>query len=496
VGPSGDENFVPDGQDGLSPDPTGGLVLDTNTVQFHMLWVANSAENTVTKLDTDTGKEVARYAICGNPSRTAVDLNGDCWAACRADGKVAKITLDPAECVDKNGNGVVETSVDSNGDGKITGSELLPAGADECVRFMVQPDTSDTWMRAVAIDKDNFAWVGYYFSQKVYRLDPTTGATVATVNLTPFTNARPYGFAIDKEQRLWMSLRDGTPPALGMIDLKSFPLTPQVWGTPGSHNTYGIAIDSNGFVWLAGGENRNVSRFNPTTKTFNTVNLLDYPYTRGIAASTDGKVYVAHHTWSGACSSSHYVSVFDSATGQLADIINYAGNNPNKGPVGLSFDFDGNLWAINQCDSSASKIDAATGQLIGTYPVGANPYTYSDMTGFALKTVVAPEGTYTHTFKGWEGAVTQWYQINAGVTTPPGTAFEVSWRTADSVAALAGAPWSAKVGPFPPATMPIDLTDYGAIVGKYLQVEVTLEGSDDGTTPILKSLDIVAAIQQ
>jgi DNA-binding beta-propeller fold protein YncE len=494
IGPDGIAPFDPSGANGTGIDEGGNVILDSTTFKAHMLWVANSAENTISKIDTETGKEVGRYAICGNPSRTAVDLNGNGWVACRADGKVAKVAIDPADCIDKNGNGVIETSMDSDGNGVITGAEKLPAGADECVLLIVKPDPSDVWARALAIDADGYAWVGYYFAQKVYRLHPTTGATVDVVNFASVTNAKPYGMAIDSENTMWIAMRDGSPPALGMVNLDTKPYQPKAFGTPGGHNVYGMTVDSLGHVWLAGGEHQVVSRFDPVTQTWIKNDAKAYPFARGVAASQDGKVYVAHHTWSGDCSLSHLVSIWDAETGAADGFVSLNTGNPKMGPIGMAIDFSDHLWSVNQCASSVSKIDRITKKVIGSYPVGAGPYTYSDMTGFALKTVSNPEGTYVHTFKGWEGAVTQWYQVFVDATVPAGASYEIRYRTAETLAAINSTPWSTVQGPYPPVQMPLDLTNIGVITGKYFQVELKLYSDPDNGTPLIKGLEIITAV--
>ncbi|GMV41349.1 MAG: hypothetical protein AMXMBFR64_30650 [Myxococcales bacterium] len=494
LGPGETAEFDPASGDGTGLSDEGWIKLDSSSIKFTMLWVANSGEGSISKIDTESGKETARYWVCSDPSRTAVDLDGAAWVGCRGDGKVAKIALDPAKCIDKNGNGAIETSKDLDGNGVISGGELLPAGTDECVLFVVQPDGA-TVARALAVDKDNYAWVGFWNSRKLHRLHPTTGASVASVDLTSYASGRPYGMALDQKGRIWVSLRDGSPPGLAMVDVTQFPITPKVWGTPGSHNTYGMAVDSLGRVWLAGGEGKLVSRFDPDTQAWKTTNLGAYPNVRGIAASTDGKVYAAHHNFDSDCNTAqdHYVSVFDAASGNHISVIDTNTGNPKLGPTGVAIDFAGYLWAINMCSSNATKIDRATETVVGHYPTGPSPYTYSDMTGFALKTVVAPEGLYLHTFTGWEDAPTRWYQILASTSTPNGTWVELRYRTANTIAGLDLAAWSPSKGPYPPELMPLDLTQEGDIVGKHLQVEVKLVSSAVGQTPILKSLLAVAA---
>ena len=492
AGPDGSEPFDPNGLAGTGIDEAGDVTLDSSSIALHMLWVANSAENTVSKIDTVTGNEVARYATCGDPSRTAVDLVGDCWVACRGDGKVAKVALDESRCVDVNANGTIETSRDLDDSGTIEGAELLPAGTDECVLLVVQPEANQK-ARALAVDAENHPWVGYYETRKLHRLDPETGETQATVDLSGVTDGKPYGMAIDQKGRIWVALRDGNPTALGLVDPTTFPIEPKAWGTPGNHAVYGIAVDPAGNVWLAGGESKKISRFDPKTETWKTLSLSGKPHVRGVAASTDGRIYAAHHDFTSDCAGGkdHFVSVIDTATAALLDTIDTSTGNGKLGPVGLAIDFDDNLWAIDQCSSTATKIDRKTHKVLGHFPTGSGPYTYSDMTGFALKTVVAPQGTYVHSFTGWSGAATQWLQINAAALLPPDTSIRVRWRTANDPTDFATTAWSNYQGPFPPAVMPINLEKQGIISGKHLQVEVTLTSSPTGA-PILKSLTAVA----
>ena len=67
--------------------------------QFSYIWVANSSEGTVSKIDTVTLEEVGRYKThpsYGDPSRTSVSLNGDVAVA------------------NRNGNGSIDTSTGKN----------------------------------------------------------------------------------------------------------------------------------------------------------------------------------------------------------------------------------------------------------------------------------------------------------------------------------------------------------------------------------------------
>ena len=160
------------GDDGVGRDANGYLGLDQAHASFHYLWVANSEDwgrGTVSKLSSQSIREVARYLtvtcsslatgskqMCdgtrgccarddvgrwaarkmgtpepahvavqlpsNNPSRTAIDFNGDLYVANRAFGgqsSVTRIANDNANCIDRNKSGRIDTSGDVNGDGVI-----------------------------------------------------------------------------------------------------------------------------------------------------------------------------------------------------------------------------------------------------------------------------------------------------------------------------------------------------------------------------------------
>jgi hypothetical protein len=62
--------------DGVSVDPNGNLVLNASQSRSYYAWIANSGEGTVSKLDSRTGREVARYATIRpqDPRLTGVTL--------------------------------------------------------------------------------------------------------------------------------------------------------------------------------------------------------------------------------------------------------------------------------------------------------------------------------------------------------------------------------------------------------------------------------------
>jgi streptogramin lyase len=63
---------------------------------------------------------------------------------------------------------------------------------------------------------------------------------------------------------------------------------------------------------------------------------------------------------------------------------------PSNLAKGVSIDFDGNVWIVDQ-GTSAFRYDPAAGTF-DTFTGLTGPYTYSDMTGWGLSSVSNPEG--------------------------------------------------------------------------------------------------------
>ncbi|MDH5671184.1 MAG: hypothetical protein OEZ06_03490 [Myxococcales bacterium] len=177
-------------QPGIRPDPTSLPSL---------IWIANTIEGTVSKLDTRTMSELGRYLTSpqglGLPSRTSVANDGDAAIANRGNatalsggdgGGVIKIHASLERCVDKNGNGAIETSTGS--------SDVLPWGDDECVAWY-RPlgyfsNRPLAWAPAPAPDTPSKVWTAgtdycdfAACSLEVLRLDGTTGAVVDSISI-------------------------------------------------------------------------------------------------------------------------------------------------------------------------------------------------------------------------------------------------------------------------------------------------------------------------
>lgn len=480
MGPDFGNQFDPgkDSSNGVGLDPQGYIILDKTkaNIDLNHIWIANSSQKTVSKLDTKTGWEVARFNSCGNPSRTSVDLNGDVWVGCRSGGQVMKITAKSSACKDLNGNGTIETSLDTNNDHVISPNEMLPLGQDECVQFIVKPNNAESIIRAAGVDKDNHVWVGGWTTKTLYRLHPDTGAVVDQHAL----GCPPYGLVIDQQGVIWVQCTSGGLKKYDPVN-KSSEAFPYIAGA------YGINVDMFGRIWVASGAN--ASRFDPVTKQWAKVAGINANGGggRGVATSNDGYVYAA-------VDGGHSIAKINAVTLTLEALISLGAG---RYPVGMAIDFDGYVWAVNQGKASATKVDPKTNQVVSEHPVGAGPYTYSDMTGYTLHNYTAPKGHYTHTFgfSGFSGTVAEaktktiWEHIDVDAEIPAKAVIKVRWRVGDNLKALETQAWSKEYGPFPPALFPIDLkAEPQPVEGRFLQVEVFLQAGSDKLSPIVKAI--------
>ncbi len=162
----------------------------------------------------------ARTRFPGPSPVAAVDLEGSCWVGNRVAGSVVKIgLLENGGCVDRNGNGEITTSTDSNSDGDISGSEILDWGDDECVLVEtvlvegvegphVPGDDHDDYeannLQAVAVDANGDVWAGVYDSNYLYHIDGGTGEMREEIDVAE-DQTSPTAAVIAGDGTVWVS---------------------------------------------------------------------------------------------------------------------------------------------------------------------------------------------------------------------------------------------------------------------------------------------------
>jgi hypothetical protein len=543
-------NVVDLDADGVGLNSDGDLVLDSSQLNLHYLWVANASEGTVSKIDSETGKEVARYASVtrdakavvdlvgagtggvpawnpsangtsdsGNlPSRTSVDFFGDVWVANRAPSaqpSATKIWNDQKRCVDRNGNGRIDTSVDVSGDGRITLTNSLEyyGEADECIAFtvLVGRRQAGWWgARALAVDAGSGAsddpgdvWVGMFEEQAFYQLSGKTGALLRRVpasggfNADPAVRAdvKPYGAAIDSRGHLWIP--NNCCNANGILEIDTADgriLGNRIIQAGVVGGSYGIAIDRKDRVWLGGWPHAAVLRYDPVAKTWAQAAITTPPFSsmgvRGVGVDVRGKVWAALHL--GGNYRDGGVARVDADTMMVTGTWDIIG----EVPVGVGVDAAGHVWTINQNSSNASRLfvnpvsgepaAGPSGNMVDVFPVGRAPYTYSDFTGIGLRTVTRPSGTYTAVYNPCPGdSKARWGLVDFKATTPPRTRVELSVRTwdIDSTTAQSFGKWIVSPADLQQAPGPVPDS-------RFLELSLHLVSEDRESSPILHSYEL------
>ncbi len=364
----GGEGFCMPGMGG------GGGMKDPD---FSYLWASNSTQGTISKIDTQTVTEVGRYYtrpdLSGSPSRTSVSLSGHVAVANRSGG-VTKIYAIEDECVDANGNGVIDTSTDTN---------PLPWDQEECRAWHIPYNYDSqrpvawapgTWNNTTCEWENELLWSAGRNGQTdtwVVLIDGDAGIELDSVQI-PGLKADQfglYGGAVDSEGNFWTT---GWASGNHLVRVDVDTMAVDVWDGPSiTGNTshwYGMTVDVNGYVWNCASR---VARFDPMTELW-TVS----PELGGWAAGCMADAEPDGLLWLG--TSGTGVVGIDRET--FATVHTW----PTPSSYGVSIDFYGYVWAVN--GSGAHRIDPATGA-ITSYNGLTGAYTYSDMTGYALNTV-------------------------------------------------------------------------------------------------------------
>lgn len=471
----------------------GTLKLGVTESTFPYIWIANSGEGTISKLDVRTGKELGRYrtapdSVYGNPSRTTVDQDGNVWVGNRANNTLTKVGLKEfGQCIDRNNNGTIETSTPVQAEGETPfNPNVLPWGTtpdDECILLHVtlhaEGLTDPNDIRTVAIDPDNNVFVGAaYSSQALFKINGTTGAIIKAIN----TQQGHYGGVVDKDGNLW-SIMSGS----GKVQRTNHDMTETVLVNVG-HGGYGIAIDKYGKIWTTEYGTR-FSTFDPADVQadgslpegkLHVFTQTGASAAQGIASDDNGDIFIA-----GSLSGNtvgHYKQVF---TEGVFSGVEFVRNYPvGSGPTGVAVDGFGKVWSANNGTSNVSRITLAAdpaNAVVDSFAVGSSPYNYSDMTGRVVRTITNRQGTWEATFNGgkddyaWERILWKLKQA-----LPAGTAVTAFIKTANTEVEL-GAKDYVQVD------NDAQLTN---VKGRYLKLRVRLTSSDPAKTPEITEISL------
>lgn len=445
-------------------------------------YVAQPSEGVVVKVETQSGRQVARYhsnllskcAVCSktasywSPSRTSVDIEGNVWVANRAPGawgSVTKIAANPAACIDRNGNGVIDTSRDVNGDGLVaTSSDEFLGQNDECIVTTIPVGLSGFYLQAVAVDRDGNVWVGAYNAKTAYQIDPATGSIVRSVTVP----VNPYGFTV-RDNYLYVA---GYSSGVARVDLATGAGVRKSCGVG-----WGLAVDSNGKAWFGGYYSGGIlrvdfdaedgcTRFDPASTTIT-----------GVAIDGEGQIWASAYT-------KKFVHKYDSSGNLLGKVA-----TPGAAGHAIDVGHDGSIWVpgysadIYRIESGApGGPPGAVTKTSSGHPLrpAVSNDSYSDTTGFIVRNSSAQEGTWTAKQDSAKNG-TLWGVVAWTAATPPGTSVRAEVRAADSPAALELAPFMTVANG--------QLFDGAGVRGRYLETKFTLR-STSTASPVLTFVDV------
>jgi hypothetical protein len=371
VGASETEGMPGEGCAGDGGGGGGGGGMGEEGLELSYIWIANTGQQTLSKIDTATMIEEGRYAAKpagGDPSRTSVNLQGDAAVANR-NGGIAKFWANVEDCQDTNGMPGIQTSTG--------GTDVLAFGADECMAWYTDLVCGSNRPLAWTRGEWNESECAYTGSNLWSVCDGNTllldGETGAVLQMIPVPSASPfvYGGAADGESNFW-GLELGSSQ-LYRVDHEDFSV--QAWPL-GPAGGYGITVASDGNVFTCGGGG--VSRFNVDTFTW------DVAGSGGIGGCmTDGESLIWHSDPAGMLVGYDINTLTIAETVQLPEYVH-----------GVSIDFQGHVWGVSFAGNNAYRADPIT-DVVDTFPNLVSAYTYSDMTGFALSsagTIDPPAG--------------------------------------------------------------------------------------------------------
>ena len=369
VGETGETKFdlglAPDGALGCGEGGMGGG--NGGAPDFSYIWIANSNEGTISKINTQTLVEEGRYIVrpdsAGNPSRTSVNLNGDVVVANRAGG-VTMIAARPEDCPDPANTSTGADDVKDWPDGCVVWHTPFNYTSQRPVAW-----TQGDWSPSACRYENTKVWTsGANDTIDVLLLDGETGEVEQTI---PVPGVSPnyfgiYGAAVDADGNFWGSMLGQA--TLVNISLADFSL--QTW--PMGASGYGMTVDSQGNVWTCSSV---AARFDPVTETWDvTGSLGGGGY--GCMEDGEGTLWVAGDPVVG-------VDINTLQVVQTIDVPSYV--------RGISIDFEGYVWGPAISANEAYRMDPVA-QTLDTVTGLNYPYTYSDMTGFALSNAGNPSG--------------------------------------------------------------------------------------------------------
>ncbi len=351
------------------------------------IWIANSGQGTVSKINTETAIEEGRYRVAGgSPSRTSVNLQGDVAVSSRDPGAVTKIIGNPDKCTDKDNDGMITTSTGPN--------DILAFGEDECVEWTITLNSpgytagprATAWQGSKP-DPDTceyptpnlwFGWRDGGGTAHIELRDGTDGSMIKEVTYPGWGSGySPYGGAVNAAGDFFF-VGLGSLPSL-KVDAMTYEVTNL--GNPPGGCKYGMTLDYKGDLWAGGSCGQAVYHWNHLDNTWTTIAGSGGAWVLGVMADANGNV------WGAGSNPCRLVQLDIETKTYVKNNIALPGCSQ---PWGVSIDFEGNVWVVDKANK-AFKVDPDTYEILAVVTGLVGPYTYSDMTGIALAQQINPQ---------------------------------------------------------------------------------------------------------
>ncbi len=507
----------------------GSLGLSATPRVFPHVWIANTKRHYVLKIDVSDPTDprpIAGYRAgpAGEtqwPSAFAVDGDGNCWVSNFTGeffkGSATQIAAE--EGVDRNSNGVIDTSFDTNSNGIIEESEILPWGQDEMVlRRYVLPQEDVVWQNplepvngrrphAIAIGPDGDLFVGKYFQAYEENTNPPRTPTVNEIfRFSPTIHAPPNEAPLEVTANAAWNLLVRQPGAFefafsctGKLVISRFSNHATVLDPSNGNqvqvpfgdlrNVFSTAVmDVHGKAWMGGFL---VLAINPDDFSgFVASHFLGDRRSTGPLAVSSSAVWVA------------------SNDGKIVKLdLNgvYQGELHSGGIDTATLGMVGDQWlcALTRGDGTSApavvtprltmiRTDGSSSHTLNLPKIDSHafsPYSQNegfrgmgggDFTGFARQLAVQRTGQWTSRYDSGK-LNTLWTRLSWVATTPGGSDLKVKVRAADTIAAL-------DIAPFIEAMNGASL---GELRGQYFDVRLCLSTPACGqATVVIDSIQV------
>jgi streptogramin lyase len=454
----------------------GELTLRLVAHESHTVWVANTGETTLSKIDAVSALEIARYRVAGeSPERVAIDHDGDVWVLSPSLEGVSMLTKVAGElerCRDRDGDGLVQTSRSP--------AELLDLGQDECLLLQVEVGEAGEVARALALDgarapdaeAGGDVWVGMQVGERLLQLD---GADASLLREVPTPDFAAFAATFDPWGLLWLIDRQGLLGRFvpgrtdGALEVIEAPLR--------CYELEALASDQAGRLTLTGFACEDVLFYDPPRDRWRSVKTEGVLDARGVTVLGE-RSWVAHT--GGMLSRARRDPPAIEATFSLAS----EGLAPLES-IATGADSLGMVWVVSSQGGPggaglATRFDPELEQVTAQVPVGMAPRAQGDITGDRRFGTFVPEASTSHVFEGC-GLVrrgdagrlalpTDWKRLQLAATYGPGASVLVEARHAVDQDALADAPFQVI------ATAPADEPPYELPFeeGGVIEVRLTL----------------------